>query len=74
MRTAILTMSLLAAACGGGGDDDGVKYVPSGVPGVWIKLCRPGQFFCTLTVGSCDTAPSDSVCTVCDPDKSLSRC
>ena len=73
MRIAILAISVLAAACGGGSDDE-IKVEHSDPPGVWIKLCRPGQFFCTLTLGSCDTVDADSSCTVCDPSKPLSQC
>jgi len=73
MRGTILAIGLLVAACGGGSDDDvKIERTPSSVPGVWIKICHPGQLFCTLTVGSCDSG--DASCTVCDPNRPLSQC
>lgn len=73
MRKTIVALSLLAAACGGGSDDEiKIERTPSAIPGAWIKTCQSGSYFCTLTVGSCDSGSSS--CTVCDPNRPLSQC
>ncbi len=74
MRNTITALCLLAAACGGGDWEDDIKIerTPSDVPGVWIKVCNPGSWFCTYTVGGCDSG--DGTCSVCDPNLPLSQC
>jgi hypothetical protein len=65
----VMACGVLVTGCGGGEDETQVEQGP---PLHWIKICRAGQFFCTLTTGDC--SQTDDSCKACDAGKPLSQC